>query len=70
PGGGAGKPSKVKISINNKEVATGDIPATIPGRFGLDTFGIGEDTGSPVTRNYQVPFKFQGKIEEVNINLL
>lgn len=70
PGGGAGKPSKVKISINNKEAANGDIPATIPGRFGLDTFGIGEDTGSPVTRNYQVPFKFQGKIEEVNINLL
>lgn len=69
-GGGVGKAARVKISINNKEVASGNIDATVPGRFGLDSFGIGVDTGSPVTGNYKVPFEFAGKISEVNINLL
>ncbi len=68
--GGIGKSAEAVISINNKKVANGTIKSTVPSRFGLDTFGIGVDTGSPVTKNYQVPNQFQGKIEEVNITLL
>jgi arylsulfatase len=41
--------------------------ATVAGRFGIDTFGIGEDTGQPVTNAYQSPFKFNGAIEKVTI---
>jgi len=39
-------------------------------RFSIDeTFDVGEDTGTPVNLNYDVPFKFTGQIENVVINL-
>ncbi|WP_165768053.1 hypothetical protein [Flavobacterium plurextorum] len=47
----------------------GRIDKTVAARFGIDTFGIGEDSGSPVTTSYQVPFKFTGKIDKVDIDL-
>lgn len=39
------------------------------GRFGIDTFGVGEDTGSPVVHTYKPPFPFTGTIEKVEIDL-
>jgi hypothetical protein len=33
------------------------------------TFDIGEDSGTPVSENYDVPFKFTGQIEKVVIRL-
>jgi len=30
---------------------------------------VGEDTGTPVNLNYDVPFKFTGQVEKVVINL-
>ncbi len=33
------------------------------------TFGIGEDTGQPVSRDYAPPFRFTGTIERVDIEL-
>lgn len=41
--------------------------ATVGGRFEIDTFGIGEDSGQPVTPDYKAPFKFNGEIERVVI---
>ena len=42
----------------------------MPGRFSFDeTFDVGEDTGTPVSQDYDVPFKFTGKIEKVVVNL-
>ena len=38
-------------------------------RFGIDTFGIGCDTGSPVTTDYNAPFGFTGIINRVEIEL-
>ena len=39
-------------------------------RFSFDeTFDVGEDTGTPVSLDYDVPFKFTGKIEKVVVNL-
>ena len=35
----------------------------------LDTFGIGEDTGQPVTPAYKPPFPFNGTIDQVSIEL-
>jgi arylsulfatase len=40
---------------------------TVGGRFGVDTFGIGEDSGQPVTFDYKPPFRFTGEIEKVSI---
>ena len=38
----------------------------MPVRFSFDeTFGVGEDTGTPVSEDYDVPFKFTGQIEKV-----
>ena len=67
-GGGVGKGASVVLYLNNEKVGEGRLEATVPARFGIDTFGIGVDTGSPVTEEYSVN-QFQGKIEEVNIKL-
>jgi hypothetical protein len=62
-GEGAGKGGTASIFINNEKVAEGRIEKTVAGRFGIDTFGIGADTGAPVTFDYAPPFAFNGKIE-------
>jgi hypothetical protein len=43
------------------------VPLTLPWD---ETFDIGSDTGTPVDdRDYQVPFKFTGKIEKLTISV-
>jgi hypothetical protein len=51
------------------QVAQGDIHATVAARFGVDTFGIREDSGQPVTFDYKPPNKLTGKIEKIVISL-
>jgi arylsulfatase len=51
-------------------VAQGRIEHTIPFRISADeTLDIGEDTGTPVSEDYQVPFKFTGDLKKVAIQL-
>ncbi len=68
-GGGPGKGGDIVIALNGKEIGRGHCDKTVAGRFGIDTFGIGEDSGQPVTPDYQPPFKFTGSIEKVVIDL-
>ena len=68
-GGGLGKGGEAVIAIDGKVVGRARIEHTVAGRFGIDTFGIGSDTGSPVTDTYKPPFRFTGKIERVDIEL-
>jgi arylsulfatase len=69
-GGGIGKGGTGTLSVDGKQVAQGRIANTMPIRFSLDeTFDIGEDTGTPVSEDYDVPFKFTGKIEKVVVKL-
>ena len=69
-GGGAGKPADVALLVDGKQVAHGRIETTIPIRLSLDeTLDIGEDTGTPVSEDYQPPFKFTGEIEKVTVQL-
>ncbi len=69
-GGGIGKGGTGFLSVDGKEVAEGRIAATMPGRFSLDeTWDVGEDTGTPVSLDYDVPFRFTGEIEKVVVNL-
>jgi len=63
------KGGKSILYINGKKVAEGRVDKTVPGRFGIDTFGVGEDTGSPVSKNYKSPFAFKGIINKVDIDL-
>jgi N-sulphoglucosamine sulphohydrolase, C-terminal len=65
PGGGG----TATLFINGEEVGSGKIEKTVAGRFGIDTFGVGEDTGSPVVNTYKPPFPFTGTIEKVEIDL-
>ncbi|MNW12656.1 hypothetical protein D3C71_2104080 [compost metagenome] len=57
------------LKVNGETVGTGSMDATVGGRFGIDTFGVGEDTGQPVTSAYQAPFKFNGQIERVTVDI-
>ena len=69
-GGGIGKGGTGTISVDGKQVAQGRVANTIPVRLSFDeTFDVGEDTGTPVSGDYDVPFKFTGKIEKVVVNL-
>jgi arylsulfatase len=69
-GGGVGKGAVVTLSVDDKVVAKGEIPRTIPVRVSVDeTLDFGEDTGTPVIRAYEVPFRFTGKLESVTIDL-
>lgn len=69
-GGGVGKGGPGTLSVDGKEVARGRIPNTVPARFSFDeTFDVGEDTGTPVSLDYDVPFKFTGQIEKVVVSL-
>jgi hypothetical protein len=68
-GGGIGKGETATIAINGKPVGKVRIEHTVAGRFGIDTFGVGSDTGSPVGDTYKPPFPFTGKIERFDIEL-
>ncbi len=69
-GGGIGRGAAATIRVNGKIWAEGRIDRTIPIRITLDEgLDIGEDTGTPVNRSYDVPFKFNGGIESVIVDL-
>ncbi|MFL5442508.1 MAG: hypothetical protein ACJ79W_25420, partial [Myxococcales bacterium] len=69
-GGGVGKGGTATLLVDGKEVAKGRIERTTPFRVTLDeTLDIGEDTGTPVSEDYQVPFKFTGELKKVAIQL-
>jgi len=69
-GGGIGKGATVKITVDQSPVAEGRVERSVPVRMSLDeTLDIGEDTGTPVSEDYQVPFKFTGKLKRVLIGL-
>jgi hypothetical protein len=58
------------LMVDGQQVAQGRIERTIPFRISADeTLDIGEDTGTPVSEDYQVPFKFTGDLKKVAIQL-
>lgn len=64
-----GGPAVITLKLNGQSISDAKMVETVAGRFGIDTFGIGEDTGQPVTNAYQSPFKFNGEIEKVIITV-
>ncbi len=66
-GGGIGKGGVGTIQVDGKTVATGRIERTLAFRLSLDeTLDCGEDTGTPVSEDYHVPFKFTGELKKVD----
>jgi arylsulfatase A-like enzyme len=69
-GPGIGKGGTATLTVDGKQAATGKIPRTIPFRVSADeTFDVGEDTGTPVSEDYHVPFKFTGTLNKVVVKL-
>jgi arylsulfatase len=69
-GGGIGRGGAATLQVDGKTVAKGRIERTLPFRISADeTLDCGEDTGTPVSEDYRVPFKFTGKLVKVVIDL-
>jgi arylsulfatase len=69
-GGGLGKGGLATLLVDGKRVADAKFARTIPFRISADeTLDIGEDTGTPVSEDYHVPFKFTGTIAKIVILL-
>ena len=68
---GIGQGGTGVLKVDGKVVATQRMRRTIPFVFQWDeTFDIGADTGTPVhDRDYQVPFRFSGKLMKVTVKL-
>jgi arylsulfatase A-like enzyme len=66
---GYGKPALVKLYVNDKLVTEGRVEKTVPVRYSLEPFDVGQDTITPVSNEYKSPFPFKGKIENVIIEL-
>jgi len=64
--GGAGV-----LKVDGRDVATLKIPHTVPFLLpGDETFDVGVDTRTPVNdKDYQVPFRFNGRINKLTFNL-
>lgn len=68
--GGVGGSGTATLSVDGKVVSSKKIPRTIAYRVSLDeTLDIGEDTGTPVSEDYKVPFKFTGELHKVIMNI-
>ena len=68
--GGLGKGGLGTIQVDGKTVATGRIEQTLAFRLSLDeTLDCGEDTGTPVSDDYRVPFQFTGELKKATISL-
>ena len=58
------------IQVDGKTVGTGRIERTLSARLTIDeTLDCGEDTGTPVSEDYKVPFIFTGELKKVTVDL-
>jgi arylsulfatase len=67
-----GAPADVVLIVDGSEVARTAVKRTVPAAFtASETFDVGIDLGSPVSRHYfdRGPFRFNGKIDKVEVKL-
>jgi arylsulfatase len=70
-GPGFGKGGTGVLKVDDQEVANEKMPKSIPFLMSIDeTFDVGIDLRTPVDdKDYQVPFRFNGKIAKLTIKL-
>jgi arylsulfatase len=66
---GPGKPAMVKLYVNGKQTGEGRVEKTVPFRYSVEPFDVGVDNVSAVSEEYQPPFAFKGRIEQVVIEV-
>ncbi len=60
----------VTLYVNGDQVGQGEVGRTMPGTFSLsETFDVGQDTGTPVSRDYTRDNVFSGNLDRVVISL-
>ncbi|MFO1098682.1 MAG: arylsulfatase [Xanthobacteraceae bacterium] len=65
-----GKGGTVTLYVDGKAVGSGRVEKTTPYKFSLsENQDIGIDTGTAVTSDYRAPFKFEGTLKEVVVDL-
>jgi arylsulfatase len=69
-GGGVAKGGTVALFVNDKKVGEGRIDKTEPVRFSAnETLDTGLDSASPVSTEYQPPFRYTGTLKKVEIDV-
>jgi arylsulfatase len=67
---GIGRGGTGSLKVDGKEVASKTMEHTIPLIMQWDeNFDIGADTGTPVSDDYQVPFKFTGTLDKLTLKI-
>jgi arylsulfatase len=67
---GIGRGGTGVLKVDGKEVARQTIEHTIALIMQWDeNFDIGADTGTPVSNDYQVPFRFTGKLNKLTLKI-
>jgi arylsulfatase A-like enzyme len=67
---GKGMPGRAQLYINGKLVGQADIPVTVPLAIGLGGgLTVGRNPGSSVSKLYNPPFEFTGKIFKVTADV-
>lgn len=67
-----GAPAEIVLSVDGNEIARTSPKMTVPAAFtASESFDVGVDLGSPVSRDYfaRRPFQFDGKISKVEVQL-
>ncbi len=67
-----GAPAEVVLKVDGQEVVRTTVKRTVPGAFtASETLDVGIDLGSPVSLDYfdRAPFRFEGQIEKVVVEL-
>jgi len=67
-----GAPAEVVLTVDGSEAARATVKRTVPAAFtASESFDVGVDLGSPVSLAYfdRAPFRFDGKIDGVRVEL-
>jgi arylsulfatase A-like enzyme len=66
---GRGAPGRAQLYIDRDLVAETDLPYTTPVILNPGGLTCGADPGSPVSPDYQAPFRFTGKLHTVTVDI-
>jgi arylsulfatase len=67
---GIGRGGTGVLKVDGKEMARQTMERTVPFIWQWDeNFDIGADTGTPVSNDYQVPFRFTGKLNKLTLTI-
>jgi hypothetical protein len=66
---GKGAPGRAQLYVDGDLVAENDLPVTIPIVINPGGLTCGADPGSPVSPDYQAPFRFTGELHTVTVDL-